>query len=520
MKVELDADPRSHRKSFYALTKPDDVARLLEVDPSKLAYHLFVFPEERKYTEFRIQKRRGGHRVIRAPSSPLKILQRKLATVLLRVYSPKRPVHGFVRDRSIITNATAHARQRFVLNVDLRDFFPSINFGRVRGMFMGKPYELPHQVATVLAQLCCYRNELPQGAPTSPIVSNMLCRKLDGDLQCLATETAAYYTRYADDVTFSTNLPAFPARLAHLSDERVELGHDLVMSIEDNGFEINLQKVRLQHKPYRREVTGLVVNDFPNVRRKYVRRTSSMIHALGKHGLNAAANEHKHKYALHNRSRRPGKATSSFADMIRGRIEFIGQVRGKDDPVYRRLFVRFRKALGEEEPLDDGLAELRAEFAQLQEMSDHQKRGVQLEYLLVKLFDWAAIEVYEPFHRNERGEQIDGAFRMEGWYYLTECKWQEQTSNIRELDGLKGKLDRSGKRSMGLFLSIGGFSRHVVGLLKQGSEKNVMLMDGDDLQAVFDGKIALGRLLREKEFALNVKTEPLRGVDEMLGGKG
>src|SRR5207253_3206344 len=153
------------------------------------------------FRSFEVRKRAGGARTIAAPRGALRLLQVKLLNILSEVFDPRESVHGFVRDRSIVTNADRHKGRPVLLNVDLQDFFPSINFGRVRGVFMAKPYSLPPNVATVLAQLCCLANQLPQGAPTSPIIANMVCARLDGQLQRLAKATDATYTRYADDIT-------------------------------------------------------------------------------------------------------------------------------------------------------------------------------------------------------------------------------------------------------------------------------------------------------------------------------
>jgi hypothetical protein len=127
---------------------------MLEVSVNRLAFHLFRLPGVKRYTTFEIKKKSGGTRMIKAPISALKILQRKLAYVLSVVYKPKSGTHGFVNGRSIVTNARQHAKAKFVLNIDLKDFFPSINFG-VRGMLMAIPYTLNSTAATVLAQICC-----------------------------------------------------------------------------------------------------------------------------------------------------------------------------------------------------------------------------------------------------------------------------------------------------------------------------------------------------------------------------
>jgi RNA-directed DNA polymerase len=174
MSLLLSADSEELRELFFALQTPEDIAHLLEVEYGTLVYHLYVVAGSAKYTTFDIPKKSGGFRTISTPVTALKIIQRKLNQVLQCVYQHKASVHGFVCDRSIVTNASRHGRKRFVFNVDLNDFFPSINFGRVRGMFMASPYMLDPAVATVLAQICCFDNQLPQGAPTSPIVSNMI----------------------------------------------------------------------------------------------------------------------------------------------------------------------------------------------------------------------------------------------------------------------------------------------------------------------------------------------------------
>ncbi|GAH05680.1 unnamed protein product, partial [marine sediment metagenome] len=172
--LNLEGSPEEWVEKFRNLRNPRDIATLLDVDYELLVYYLYKIPYENRYRVFQIKKRRSSSstRTISAPAKSLKIIQHKLAQVLASVYEPKAPVHGFRKGKSILTNAERHVNQKYVLNVDLSNFFPSINFGRVRGMFMAVPYKLDEKVATVLAQICCFNNELPQGAPTSPIVSN------------------------------------------------------------------------------------------------------------------------------------------------------------------------------------------------------------------------------------------------------------------------------------------------------------------------------------------------------------
>ena len=340
------------KQEFLALKTPRDVARLLEVSYDRLIYHLYQIPENHKYSEFSISKKSDHPRTISAPSTALKLIQRKLSQVLYSVYEPKASVHGFLPARSIVTNAKQHLRKRFVLNIDLNDFFPSIHFGRVRGIFIAPPYNLPKEVATVLAQICCYSNKLPQGAPTSPVVSNMVCARLDSQLRLLAKDFKCTYTRYADDITFSTTLPSFPKEVAYTHTEedqlKIILGERLISIIQGNSFEINQRKVRLQHKSRHQEVTGLTVNQFPNVRRDYVRKISSMLHAWDKFGLDSVEQRYKEKCSqeLEKCSQELGiyaKEVPLFREVLRGKINFLGMVRGKDNEIYRKYLSWYNK---------------------------------------------------------------------------------------------------------------------------------------------------------------------------------
>jgi len=336
--LALNQSAEDLRNAFLNLKTPSEVAALLDIDHGRLIYHLYILPDEAKYTTFLIPKKGGGHRTICAPISALKILQRKLSQVLVSIYRARPSVHGFVNERSIVTNAQPHLKRRYVFNIDLLNFFPSINFGRVRGLFMGRPYILPDEVATVLAQICCFRNELPQGAPTSPIIANMICGRLDSDLQHLAKAHKTYYTRYADDLTFSTNLSAFPSALATVNTlNQVEVGGQLKNVIEKNGFSINPKKVRLQKRSQtRQEVTGITVNESLNVSRKYVRQVKAMLHAWKKYGLLAAETEYLAKYER--RHRHSTKTKLQFRHVVKGKIEYIGMVKGKEDPVFLKLY--------------------------------------------------------------------------------------------------------------------------------------------------------------------------------------
>lgn len=155
-------------------------------------------------------------------------------------------------------------------------------------------------------------------------------------------------------------------------------------------------------------------------------------------------------------------------------------------------------------------------FDDLAFSDDPHRRGFLLQGLLNRLFDLHELPVTKSFTRNEGGEQIDGAFRMEGWHYLVECRWRQKLDDIRDLDGLKGQVGRSGKQAMGLYLSINGWSDNVPGLLKQNPEKSILLMDGFDLRTALSRQADLQEFLLAKLTHLNLKSEPFLGAKDFM----
>ena len=206
---------------FQHIETRNELADFLGIPRKKLTHLLYVQRIENCYHMFEVPKRAGGTRVICAPTGDLKSLQRSLARRLqehcLRCREERglsvNIAHAFQPRRGIITNAYIHRNKRYVFNTDLEDFFGSIHFGRIRGYFQKNEYfQMPAEVATILAQLCCYQGKLPQGAPTSPVLSNLICEILDFRILKIAKHYKLDYTRYADDLTFSTNDKTFCSR--------------------------------------------------------------------------------------------------------------------------------------------------------------------------------------------------------------------------------------------------------------------------------------------------------------------
>lgn len=314
------------------------------------------------YKQFVIKKRNGNARVIAEPRKRLKVVQEKILTFLTERSGPFKPVvHGFVPNRSILTNAQMHCspKNHHVFNIDLKDFFPSITFFRVRGVLRKHPFNFSHDVATVIAHICTLDGSLPQGASTSPFLSNLVCRSMDRDLTELARRNLARYTRYADDITFSfpvRKTSRLPAAICVVDDDGgLHVGaelHDLITS--KHHFTINPAKTRLSDRGRRMEVTGLTINRFPNVPRVFIDRIRGALHAWEKYGYDAADklwNDRVTNGLTGAYEKKPWKRQTrrgkipELKNVLWGKLLYLRMVRGKDDTIYTRLAERFNSAV-------------------------------------------------------------------------------------------------------------------------------------------------------------------------------
>lgn len=325
---------------FNKLRGLQDVAEFLETTPRRLSFLLFD-PRKPDYKSFQIKKARGGFREISSPPHEIYFFQRKILSCLTSKYIKKQSVHSFVAKRNVETNASAHLNSKIILNIDLIDFFPSIHFGRVRGVFQSYPLSFNPRVSSVLAQICCFKGKLPQGAPTSPIISNFICRGLDEMLLAYAKKNGCRYTRYADDITFSFNHPKFPEGVVIGTGEGKScvLNPELIGLIEKNDFKINPEKTRIQDCGGRQVVTGLTVNKKVNVRRKYVRNIRAILHDLQKRGKNAANS----RFIGLDQKDRLSRNSPSVVTHVYGKLDFLKMVKKSDDEVYVRYAIKAQK---------------------------------------------------------------------------------------------------------------------------------------------------------------------------------
>lgn len=289
----------------------------------------------RMYIQFNIAKGSGKVRTITAPDRRLKILQQKLAPLLDQLYRVRNPVHGFVPQRSVKTNAEAHGRRRFILNLDLKDFFPTITEKRIVGLL--ESLGINNRVSEIVARLCCNMGQLPQGAPTSPVLSNMICFRLDTDLLLIAKKSRAIYTRYADDITFSSYQPLSPLFEGTLPTagrfSTDLLAPDMRGAIISNGFTLHPDKAHYADRNSRRMVTGVKINAGLNVDRRYVRRIRAILHSVEKLGVVDA----QAKYSS-------GGGRGNLDAHLRGKIAYVAHLKGQTDPVVRSLAQRYNKS--------------------------------------------------------------------------------------------------------------------------------------------------------------------------------
>jgi retron-type reverse transcriptase len=303
------------------LSTPGDLAHALGISIPRLrwlAFHAEVATRVH-YVQFTVPKKNGGERILSAPHLALARAQQWIFQEIVSKLHAEPAAHGFLSGRSILTNARPHSGQRIVVNLDLEGFFPSIAFSRVRRVFERAGYS--PAVATIMALLCTESPRaaavfegvtyhvatgprgLPQGACTSPGLSNQVARRLDRRLSGLASKLGMVYTRYADDLTFSGDeglegrVGYLLARVRHIAQEE--------------GFCVNESKTRVQRRNRKQMVTGLVVNDRPGVPRSEVRRLRAILHRARLEGLDRQ-----------NRSGIP-----DFRAWLRGKIEFVRMAR-------------------------------------------------------------------------------------------------------------------------------------------------------------------------------------------------
>lgn len=327
------ATARLTRFDLPVISTEGELAAWLGIPLTRLRWYTHDRPAERTwhYLRYAVPKRGGqGERIILAPKRELKTLQRKVLDGLVARVPVASTTHGFVAGRSTLTNAREHAGKGVVLKLDLKDFFPSVTFARVRGLFIALGYS--YAVASTLALLCTEYDRQPferdgeryfisvgprhlvQGAPSSPALANLVAWRLDRRLAGLAAKRGFAFTRYADDLTFS----------GEDAEAAVRLGAVAQRIIADEQFAVNTTKTHLLRHGGRQTVTGLVVNERPATPRELRRRLRAILHNAARDGLDA--------------QNRDGRA--NYAAYLQGMIAYVGSANPSHGEILRHEFRR------------------------------------------------------------------------------------------------------------------------------------------------------------------------------------
>lgn len=286
---------RLEAQKLPVLGTAEELAKAMDISVGELRFLAFSrkVSKTTHYKRFYIPKKTGGERMISAPMPRLKLAQYWVLENILAKVPVHESAHGFLTGKSIVSNAGPHVGKDVVINIDLKDFFPTLTYRRVKGMFKGLGYS--EQVATILGLICTEPEIdevvmddetyyvakgprfLPQGAPSSPMITNIICRRLDKRLVKLAESFGFAYTRYADDITFSGDREKTP-----------EIGKLLGKTgniVRHEGFTVHRDKTRVLHRGRQQEVTGIVVNNKLSVDRKTLRRLRAVLFQLEKDGI-------------------------------------------------------------------------------------------------------------------------------------------------------------------------------------------------------------------------------------------
>ena len=293
---------------------------------------------QRRCKTFRLRKKHGGYREITAPKGGLRGILNAL-NILLQTYDEPTPwAFGFVCGRSVVDNARPHVGKRYILNLDLKDFFPTITRQQVADCLTAEPFGFSSLAAKLISGLATVRTKnneevLAQGFATSPTLSNFICREMDKEIASIATAQGITFTRYADDLTFSSD--------ADILRSQGELVQQVKTIVERYGFRLNEEKTHLQRRGRRQEVTGLMVTEKVNVSRRYVREIRSLLYIWERYGYEDACQAAWKSYRQQHGKTKEYLYFVPLNAVLRGKLNYMKMVRGADDPLYQRFVSRY-----------------------------------------------------------------------------------------------------------------------------------------------------------------------------------
>lgn len=316
------------KRVFCSINSIRDLCQLLKVDQRQLS----LLAAQPNYKSFTIPKKGGGERYIEVPNADLKHLQHRLNNYLQSVYffEKSHASYGFIIGvsndddrRNVLTNAKKHIGKSYMLNVDLKDFFHQVTRDRVYHIFCQAPFKFKRDLPNILSDLVTYNGRLPMGTSTSPVISNLACRDLDDTLTQLSNDMMWSYTRYADDLTFSSNRPI-----------NQEMIHSIRQVIEKAGFLINERKVKRFGPADTKIVTGLLVSNKVELAPDYLPLLQKELDRLK-----------EVFYVQNEQGRLHTKWSEDFKQQVRGRLNFAGFVLGRQHNTYIALRDKFYEAI-------------------------------------------------------------------------------------------------------------------------------------------------------------------------------
>ena len=315
---------------------------------------------KKRYTQFTVNKKSGGERIIHAPVKGLKSIQKCLNLIFQTIYDVSPAATGFVPGKSIVDNAKIHVGSLYVYNIDLKDFFPSIEAGRIWNRFQHPPFNLTEktgrkELANIITWLCCHemevermldnqwqkvtKNVLPQGAPTSPTLTNIICQQLDYYFSAVAKSFGLKYSRYADDITFSSMHNVYQPESAIKNKKGQIFIAELHRIITAQNFHIKESKTRLQKEGHQQIVTGLLVNEKVNVPKRYIKQLRMWLYHWEKYGFESANSFFLPGYMEDKGNTKKGKP--NMENVIAGKLDYLKMVKGDENEMYLKLKGRF-----------------------------------------------------------------------------------------------------------------------------------------------------------------------------------
>lgn len=261
-------------KSACSLPSIYDIYQLSEFLGIRRKQHFFDFVKNcnKAYQPISLKKKNGRIRQLHAPNDRLKKVQSKILHEILSKLPVSEYATAYIKGGTLVHNASPHVGKRYLLKLDITDFFGSIDFDQVYSAAFHTRY-FPKQIAVILTTLCCRKEVLPQGAPTSPALSNIVMRNFDDNIGRWCKKHDVSYTRYCDDMTFSSDKPLFVVY------QRVKT------MLEEMGFELNEKKTHFVTHANRQSVTGITVNEKISVQRDYKRALRQEVYYVLKFGL-------------------------------------------------------------------------------------------------------------------------------------------------------------------------------------------------------------------------------------------